>query len=149
MPRTRSRKRGRPRTGRDPMVGVRVPTRLLNQISRLAVALSCDRSAAIRWLLEAGLNSGAALLLLRTGKGKARRQTDQIVQVAAAEYKHQIAAKVAEHTGSLSAALHAHRTAEQAAELRSSLEDRIALKEAAKARLPAGSPADASPPRGR
>jgi hypothetical protein len=131
------------------MVGVRVPARLLKQIGKLAVALSCDRSAAIRWLVEAGLNSGAALLLLRTGNRKARRQADQIVQVAAAEYKHQIAAKAAERTGSLSAALHAHRTGKQAAELRSSLEDRVALKGAAKPRLPAGIPADAPPPRGR
>src|SRR5262249_27643183 len=129
----RKRRRGRPRTGRDPMIGVRVPARVLKKIDKLMVALSCDRSAAIRWLLEAGMNSGLALMLLQASKGT--RQSDQICQVIAAGLKHRIAVSAVKRAGprtSLDATLRAHRAAEEAAELRSSLADRIALRQAAK-----------------
>ena len=115
------------------MIGVRVPERLVKQIGKLMVALGCDRSAAIRWLLEAGLGSGMALTLLRASKGK--RQSDQICQVIAAGLKHRIAVSAAKRAGprtSLNATLRAHRAAEETAELRSSLADRIALRQAAK-----------------
>jgi hypothetical protein len=44
-------KRGRPRTGRDPVVLVRLPLRMIKKIDRLADALDADRSKAIagRW----------------------------------------------------------------------------------------------------
>src|SRR5262249_60142954 len=93
----RKRRRGRPRTGRDPMIGVRVPARVLKKIDKLMVALSCDRSAAIRWLLEAGLDSGLALMLLQASKGK--RQSDQICQVIAAGAKHRIPVPAGKRAG--------------------------------------------------
>ena len=110
-----------------------MPARVLKKIDKLMVALSFDRSAAIRWLLEAGLESGIALMLLRASK--ARRQSDQICQVIAAGLKHRIAVSAVKRAGprtSLDATLRAHRAAEEAAELRSSLADRIALRQAAK-----------------
>jgi len=115
------------------MIGVRVPERLVKQIGKLMAALGCDRSAAIRWLLEAGLDSGMALTLLRASKGK--RQSDQICQVIAAGLKHRIAVSAAKRAGprtSLDATLRAHRAAVEAAELRSSLADRIALRQVPK-----------------
>ena len=115
------------------MIGVHVPEHLVKQIGKLMVALGCDRSAAIRWLLEAGLGSGMALTLLRASKGK--RQSDQICQVIAAGLKHRIAVSAVKRAGprtSLDATLRAHRAAEEAAELRSSLADRIALRQASK-----------------
>ena len=122
------------------MIGVRVPARVLKKIDKLMVALSCDRSAAIRWLLEAGLDSGLALMLLQASKGK--RQSDQICQVIAAGLKHRIAVSAVKRAGprtSLDATLRAHRADVEAAELRSSLADRIALRKAAKSN-------DAAPP---
>jgi plasmid stabilization system protein ParE len=47
MPKRR-RKLGRPRTGHDPMVGVRLPAARLKQIGKIAAALSCDRSGATK-----------------------------------------------------------------------------------------------------
>ena len=83
--RKRRRKRGRPATGRDPVAPVRVPARTLRQIDKVAKALSCDRSKAMRWLLEVGLESGRALLVLRTSKG--RTITDQITATYAADVR--------------------------------------------------------------
>src|SRR5262249_22732305 len=118
----RKRRRGRPRTGRDPMIGVRVPARVLKKIDKLMVALSCDRSAAIRWLLEAGLDSGLALMLLQASKGK--RQSDQICQVIAAGLKHRIAVsavKPACPPTSLNATLRPHPPSQETAGLPSIL----------------------------
>jgi hypothetical protein len=43
------KKRGRPRTGRDPMIGVRLPARMLKKIGKIAEARVTNRSGAIRW----------------------------------------------------------------------------------------------------
>ena len=49
-------KRGRPATGKDPFVGVRLPTELISQIDAIAMKSKVTRSEAIRQLLEAGLS---------------------------------------------------------------------------------------------
>ena len=64
----RSRKRGRPATGRRPILGVRVAAKIIRKIDRLAEALSEDRSTTVRRLLLKGLESES--WLLRTGKGR-------------------------------------------------------------------------------
>ena len=55
----RRRKRGRPATGRDPIIPVRLPTKLLHDIDAWASAYSeyeaMNRSAAIRCLILLGL----------------------------------------------------------------------------------------------
>jgi hypothetical protein len=64
----RRRKRGRPATGADPILGVRVPLKIIRQIDGLAEALSIDRSQTVRRLLVTGLERDA--WLMRTGKRK-------------------------------------------------------------------------------
>ena len=66
MPKRR-RKLGRPRTGHDPTVGVRLPAARLKQVDKIAAALSFDRSSAIRWLLDLAM-MGLPRALLRSGK---------------------------------------------------------------------------------
>lgn len=51
----RPKSRGRPATGRDPNVGTRLPTELIERIDAWADANGMTRSAAIRALLEAAL----------------------------------------------------------------------------------------------
>src|SRR5262249_44145677 len=67
---TRRQNPGRPRPGHDPMVGVRLPRKMLKKIAKVADALSADRSTAIRSILEAGLDSGMMIGLLRSGKSR-------------------------------------------------------------------------------
>jgi hypothetical protein len=51
------KKRGRPATGHDPMVRVRVPKSMLDRIDRWSGRFEAmDRSAALRSLLNLGLN---------------------------------------------------------------------------------------------
>lgn len=56
------KKRGRPATGRDPQVIVRLPPSMIEAIDGRAAESSVTRSEAIRRLLERGLKA----------KGKAR-----------------------------------------------------------------------------
>jgi hypothetical protein len=49
------KKRGRPATGVDPLVGVRLPPKMLEQIDGLAAAQATTRSEAIRELLQKAL----------------------------------------------------------------------------------------------
>jgi len=49
-------KRGRPATGKDPMLGFRSPPELTAQIDGFAEKQSIPRSQAIRRLVEKGLN---------------------------------------------------------------------------------------------
>jgi Arc/MetJ-type ribon-helix-helix transcriptional regulator len=49
------KKRGRPATGVDPLVGVRLPPKMIEQIDELAAAQSTNRSEAIRELLQKAL----------------------------------------------------------------------------------------------
>jgi hypothetical protein len=93
MPKKR-RKRGRPRTGRDTMIGVRLPASMIKKIGKLAEALSMNRSGAVRWLLEQGLDSGFAIMLLRQSRG--RRKTDRVVQAYAAKIKAEAAQAAAD-----------------------------------------------------
>jgi hypothetical protein len=54
-------------------------------VDKLAAALSTDRSNAVRCLIDEGLKSGFALLLLRSGRG--RRAADRISGIIAADIK--------------------------------------------------------------
>jgi hypothetical protein len=63
------RKMGRPRTGHDPVFAIRLPTKLVRKIDRLAEALSLDRSKTVRRLLEEGVYFNAWLLQSHKGKG--------------------------------------------------------------------------------
>jgi len=57
MKAVRPKKGGRPATGRDPLVQVRVPKSLLERIDRWAGRFEdMDRSAALRCLFAIGLN---------------------------------------------------------------------------------------------
>jgi hypothetical protein len=49
------KKRGRPATGRDPLVGVRIPTELIAEIDAWARRSKITRSEAIRQFIEAAL----------------------------------------------------------------------------------------------
>jgi predicted DNA-binding protein len=49
------KKRGRPATGKDPMVGARLPPDLTTRIDAWAKKHGMTRSAAIRALIEASL----------------------------------------------------------------------------------------------
>jgi Arc/MetJ-type ribon-helix-helix transcriptional regulator len=51
-------KRGRPATGKDPFVGVRLPTQLLDEIKKWSGQHeAASRSEAIRRLVELGLKA--------------------------------------------------------------------------------------------
>jgi hypothetical protein len=49
------RKMGRPATGRDPMLGGRVPAEIIAAVDAYAAKAGINRSDAMRRLLEAGL----------------------------------------------------------------------------------------------
>jgi hypothetical protein len=49
------KRRGRPATGKDPMVGFRFPLQMIEAIDEHAVELGVSRSEAARQLIEAGL----------------------------------------------------------------------------------------------
>ena len=83
----RSRKRGRPRTGHDPMVGVRLPAIFLRKIDKMAAEIGADRSMIIRLMVEHVLGHGSPEVevwrsLLITGllgrKGRRGRVADRI-----------------------------------------------------------------------
>jgi hypothetical protein len=58
----KKRKRGRPATGKDPMIGLRAPPPLIKEIDAWAAANSiASRSDAIRRLVEHGLSSKSAV----------------------------------------------------------------------------------------
>ena len=75
----RRRKPGRPRRPRPDGPPASGPAQASDKI---AAALSCDRSGAIRWLLDLAM-SGLPRALLRSGKG--RGLTDAIVLATVAE----------------------------------------------------------------
>src|SRR5262245_23251803 len=128
--RKRRKKRGRPRTGRDPMIGVRLPLAQLKRVDKLATVLSCDRSGAIRWLLDLAM-MGVPSILLRSGKG--RNLTDAIAFATVDDIKAKAAAdavKRARPADKLQAEIKALRAEEQAEERRASIADRLALRRA-------------------
>jgi hypothetical protein len=51
------RRRGRPATGKDPLVSARMPNDLIVQVEAWAVANDAGRSEAIRRLVELGLKA--------------------------------------------------------------------------------------------
>jgi metal-responsive CopG/Arc/MetJ family transcriptional regulator len=123
------RKRGRPATGHDPILGVRVPAKIIRQIDRLAEALSIDRSRAVRRLLSEGLASNS--WRLRTGKGKGL--TGEIIAAKAADVRAKAAeaavARASPET-KLAAEIKAHRAGMEAEDKLSRIGDRIALQRA-------------------
>jgi metal-responsive CopG/Arc/MetJ family transcriptional regulator len=127
----RRKKRGRPRTGHDPMVGLRLPAATLRKIDKFTEALSRpDRSATLRFLIDVGIDQNS--WLLRSGKG--RGVTGRIVMATAARVRAVAAEHAAEH-GDVAAEIKAQHERERAEELASAEADRIALARAAR---PAG-----------
>ncbi len=57
IPVKRKKKRGRPATGVDPLIGVRLPAEWIKEIDQLAFALERDRSSVIRELLRQSLDA--------------------------------------------------------------------------------------------
>ena len=51
------KKRGRPPTGVDPFVGVRLPSMMIERIDELAVSQATNRSEVIRGMLEQALDA--------------------------------------------------------------------------------------------
>jgi Ribbon-helix-helix protein, copG family len=49
------KKRGRPATGKDPLIAARLPLKMIAALDRWAKANSATRSEAIRRLIERGL----------------------------------------------------------------------------------------------
>jgi hypothetical protein len=132
MPKRR-RKRGRPRTGHDPMIGVRLPVKIIKKIERVAEALSCDRSSAIRWMINDALEHGRTSTLLWSGKGS--RFADQIARSVVLGFKAKAANAAVSRAvpaGRVEAETRALRSAEAAEESLTRLGDRIALGGAAK-----------------
>src|SRR5262245_55660442 len=83
----RRRKRGRPRTGHDPMVGVRLPAISLRKIDKMAAEIGANRSMIIRLMVEHVLGHGSPEMeayrsLLITGllgrKGRRGRVADRV-----------------------------------------------------------------------
>jgi hypothetical protein len=128
MPKRR-RKRGRPATGRDPVIGVRIPAKDIRKIDQIADALSVDRSTAVRRLLLKGLDSNS--WLLRTGRGKG--STGEIVATVAAIERAKgadIAVARAKPQDKPAAEIKALRAAEEADQKPAALVQRRALQRA-------------------
>jgi len=128
MRKKRRRKPGRPRTGHDQMIGVRLPAARLKQVDQIAAALSYDRSSAIRWLIDLAM-TGLPSLLLRSGKG--RNRTDATALAMASDIKAKAAADAAERAhpaDKAQAEIKALRAEEQAAERQSIIADTLALR---------------------
>jgi hypothetical protein len=113
------------------MVGVRLPAARLKQVDKIAAALSCDRSGAIRRLLDLAMDSGVPRVWLRSGKG--RNLTDAIVLATVSEMKAKDAAAAVERARPADkprAEIKALRAEEQAAERQASIADRLAKPKA-------------------
>jgi hypothetical protein len=111
------------------MIGLRLPMTMLRKVDKIAAARSSDRSDATRWLIGRGLDSGMALLLLRTMR-KRKGATDRILDLHAQESRAMLAeqaAKRAKPSARVKAEIKALREREQAERLASSEADRIAL----------------------
>jgi hypothetical protein len=110
------------------MVGVRLPAARLRQVDKIAAALSCDRSSAIRWLLDFAM-IGVPRALLRSGKG--RSLTDAIALAMVSDFKAKAAAAAVERARPADkpqAEIKTLRAEEQAKEQRASIADRLALR---------------------
>jgi hypothetical protein len=119
-------------------VPVRLPPKMIKKIARVAAALNCDRSKAVRWMLECSLDSGQVFGLLRSRRG--RGLSDEIARAVLAEQKAGWAAKHASSAAPAAkprAEIRALRAAEEAEGRLSMLTDRMALKQALKPSGPA------------
>jgi hypothetical protein len=117
------------------MVGVRLPMKIIKKIERVAEALSCDRSSAIRWMINDALEQGRTSTLLWSGKGS--RFADQIARSVVLGFKAKAANAAVSRAvpaDRVEAEIKALRSAEAAEESLTRLGDRIALDEAAKPR---------------
>ena len=109
------------------MVGVRLPARMLKKLNQVAEALGADRSDAIRFVLEHGLNSYRVTPLLRLRKG--RGITGLVIDAISADYQAQLIeqrAKRARPARKGQAEINALRVAEKAAQQIETLADKLA-----------------------
>lgn len=104
----RSRKRGRPRTGHDPMVGVRLPAIFVRKIDKMAAEIGADRSMIIRLMVEHVLGHGSPEVelyrsLLITGllgrKGRRGTVAGRIASAVVENLKDQAKAYLAARRG--------------------------------------------------
>jgi hypothetical protein len=135
MPKRPRKRRGRPATGHDPILGVRVPAKIIKKIDQLAEALSVDRSIIVRRFLKQGVDGHSYLLPTYRGKGEVHKY---IASAAASERARgaEAAAARAKPANKLAAEIKAQRAMETATEIASSLGDRITLRRAAKTSPP-------------
>jgi hypothetical protein len=113
------------------MIGVRLPASIIKKIGKVAEVLSTNRSATIRLMLLDALKHGRTSLLLSRRWGG--RFTDQIVRSVIAEQRAEFAEAAAARPGATSQAdINALRAAEEAAQLRARLVDRVQLQKARK-----------------
>jgi hypothetical protein len=77
------KKRGRPATGRDPLVTARLPKEMIVAVEAWAAKNITSRSDAIRQLLEVGLASSGRKIPLIVASGDARSQTPRRKKSAA------------------------------------------------------------------
>ena len=68
------KKRGRPATGKDPLVSARLPQPLIDQVKEWSASNSVSRSEAIRRLVEIGLKGETPTKAIRTTPNKLRAQ---------------------------------------------------------------------------
>jgi hypothetical protein len=104
-----------------------------SKIERVAEALSCDRSSAIRWMINDALEQGRTSILLWSGKGS--RFADQIARSVVLGFKAKAANAAVSRAvpaDRVEAENKALRSVEAAEESLTRLGDRIALGEAAK-----------------
>ena len=96
----RRRKPGRPRTGHEPVMTVRLPAVVIGRIGRWAAELGVNRSMIVRLLIEHAMEYGSykarvvgSLLVdgLRS-KRRGRTQADRIASRALDDLKTQVAA---------------------------------------------------------
>jgi hypothetical protein len=81
------KKRGRPATGKDPLVGVRMPAELRQQIEGWAASQeeALSLSSAIRQLVEHGLRWSEGLRSASSSRKQRKRAASDAVATAAAE----------------------------------------------------------------
>src|SRR5690242_2132906 len=91
----RKRGRGRPATGRDPMVSARIPRPIIDKVDAYAAAQDCTRSKAIAQLVELGLSHSAKYGRLSHAarahaSAMATKVVDQLTDSTAPEEEQQV-----------------------------------------------------------
>jgi len=88
------KRRGRPATGKDPLVSSRLPRSMIDQVEAWAVRNNATRSEAIRSLVEIGL-AGAQPMGQRSPKAVSKaselagRQIDKLADLSATDEERQ------------------------------------------------------------